>query len=126
MSEEWKTVVDDYGAPIEYAVSTLGRVKSLKSRTRMNRIMKGGEGPRSPEAKRRAVWLMDSYSSNSAKYWVDMLVARAFLGEGKTGAKLEHINGCDWDDRAENLRWREEGELPTSVLEPLPTPEQSD
>lgn len=120
--EEWKPVVDQYGVKIGYAVSNYGRVKSLKP-GREDRIMKGGGGPADRTPKRRAVWLMNSFDDNSRKYWVDELVARMFLGARPQNTRLVHTNSCLWDDRAENLAWVTEEELPNSVLIPLHTPE---
>lgn len=119
--EEWKQVVDTFNLPIGYAVSTWGRVKSLK-KGREGRIMTGGGGPGSRSPERRAVWLMDSFGGNSHRQWVDQLVAKAFLEEKPDGTRLVHINGCIWDDRVENLKWSTEEDLPTAVYAPLRTP----
>lgn len=120
--EEWKQVRDSYGAKIDYAVSNLGRVKSLKT-GREGRIMTGGGGWTDQTPARRAVWLMNSFDTNSRKHWVDELVAAAFVGERPEGARLDHINGCIWDDRAQNLKWATEDELPATIFEPIHTPE---
>lgn len=119
--EEWKQVVDPYGVLSEYAVSTWGRVKSLK-KGREGRIMTGGEGPASRSPERRAVWLMDSFADNSRKRWVDELVALAFIGDRPMGVRLVHVNGCVWDDRVENLKWATEEDLHTVAFAPFHTP----
>lgn len=123
--ERWEYVLDTYGVRSDYAVSTLGRVKSLK-KGREGRIMRGGGGPSDRTPHRRSVWLMNSFDSNSRKKWVDELVAVAFLGAQPMGTQLVHLNGCAWDDRAENLKWATEEDLPSSVHVPLHTPEDAE
>lgn len=104
--EEWKQARDTYGARIGYEVSNLGRVRSRKT-GREGRIMKGGEGWTSQIPRRRGVWLMNSFDDNSRRQWVDEMVAEAFLGRRPERGRVVHLNGVVWDDRVENLAYRE-------------------
>lgn len=102
--EEWRQVVDDFGARLEYDVSSLGRVRSQKP-GREGRIMSGGEGPEGTKAKTRLVWIMDSFHDTARPYRVDKMVAKAFLGPAGTKERVIHKNGMAWDDRLENLEY---------------------
>lgn len=106
-AEEWKPVLDHRdGEPTGYEVSSLGRVRSVHKGFE-GRILKGGEGPGNPSTAYRTVWVSDAYRTGSRRPRVDALVARAFLGEKPEGAVLRHLNGQEWDDRADNLAWED-------------------
>lgn len=97
-NEEWKSL-DFMGYP-NYAVSNLGRVKSLNyNKTGKHRIMKqclNGWGY--PHVQ---LW-------GDRKGWytrVHRLVAKAFVLNPKNNSQIDHINTVRTDNRAENLQW---------------------
>jgi hypothetical protein len=116
--EEWRPVINRYGNPSNYAVSSLGRVMS-KQPSFEGKILKNGEGPDSPSKLIRRVWVTDVIKGPNAPMRVDLIVALAFLGKPSDGVyRVVHKNGCIWDDRAENLAWAVD--VPPSHLTPAP------
>lgn len=121
LGEAWRPVTDGNGEKTGYEVSSMGRVRSMH-KGHMGKILKGGEGPMSTKAEPRTVWMIPLNSTRSIRPRVDKLVAKAFLDPAPLGARLVHLNGRVWDDRAENLKW-ESPELP-SVLPAAPIVER--
>jgi hypothetical protein len=114
--EVWKTVRIE-GESMPYEVSNLGRVRSM-NKAHKGKILKNGEGRANPEPKFRIVWITHPNRNRQLRPRVDKLVATAFLGDPEPGDRLIHLNGCEWDDRAENLLW-ESTDLPSSMHTPL-------
>lgn len=103
-TEEWRWIIDRYGEQSGYQVSSMGRVRTRHTRCD-GLILKGGEGPDSQDPKKRKVWLTDVLHPQSRPHSVEKLVAATFHERPRPGAKIQWINGCVWDNRAENVRW---------------------
>lgn len=86
--ENWKVIP----GLENYEVSNLGRIKNSKT----GKILKPG--------KRSDGYLFIGLK-NRKNYTIHSLVARAFLGHVPNGLKItvDHINGCQTDNRPENL-----------------------
>lgn len=93
MEEEiWKDVIGFEG---HYQVSNLGRVKNIFFRGKpRNQIIKGHRNKVSLGVKR-----------NRKNYYIDLLVAQAFLPKAEIMEVVDHINGDESDNRADNLKW---------------------
>lgn len=99
MTEEWRTIA---GWP-DYAVSNLGRVRRLSSRTcaKAGAILKATR--RSKGRPYLCVCLCrDGQTSVRA---VHVLVAEAFLGVRPKGQVPNHQDGDPTNNRASNLKW---------------------
>ncbi len=98
--EEWKTV-QDYP---DYAVSNLGRIKRLTSRT----CAKAGTILKTPgRSKARPYLSVDlCYPGGKRTELVHRLVAIAFLGEPPfIGAEVNHIDANKGNAAVSNLEW---------------------
>ena len=99
-----------------YQVSTLGRIKSL---ARARRGKSGSTVPihekimslaRKKETGRTKPYVEVKFRSGgprtekSKSFLVHRLVANAFIKELKPSDQVDHINGCHYDNRIENLR----------------------
>jgi hypothetical protein len=89
-SEQWKTVPGYVG---RYAVSNIGRVKSLKMRK-----------PLSLVRNKRGYVAVNLYKNGRVRnFTVHRLVAAAFIGEIPEGYHVNHKNGVKTDNRVTNL-----------------------
>jgi hypothetical protein len=113
--EEWRWIIDRYGQQSMYQVSSLGRVRTQHT-GRAGKILSGGEGPDSQSPKRRKVWLKDVLHPQSRPHSVEKLVAVMFHGRPKPGQKVIWLNGHQWDNRADNIRW---GSAHEEVVQPV-------
>ncbi|UVW54643.1 NUMOD4 domain-containing protein [Klebsiella variicola] len=100
MKEEWK-VIEGYE---NYAVSSLGRVKRITSRTcaKAGTILKAVR-----RSKSRAYLSVDlCYKGGKRTEMVHRLVALAFLGDPPfVNAEVNHIDGNKTNPCASNLEW---------------------
>jgi hypothetical protein len=126
--EEWRPIRNRHGEETKYDVSSLGRIRTNQPGFQGN-ILKNGEGPDNPGTTIRRVWVTDVLKTANAPARVDVLVARAFLGEPSDGTyTVVHKNGCVWDDRADNLAWRIDlnpSTLPSTPPRTTPSIEQA-
>ncbi|UUT22145.1 NUMOD4 motif-containing HNH endonuclease [Pseudomonas sp. T8] len=100
MEEQWKTILD---YP-DYAVSNLGRIKRLTTRT----CAKAGMILKTPgRSKSRPYLSVDlCYPGGKRTELVHRLVAVAFLGEPPfQGAEVNHIDADRGNAAASNLEW---------------------
>ncbi len=100
MEEQWKTI-QNYP---DYAVSNLGRIKRLTSRT----CAKAGTILRTPgRSKARPYLSVDlCYPGGKRTELVHRLVAIAFLGEPSfRGAEVNHIDADKGNAAVSNLEW---------------------
>ncbi|MDU9394545.1 NUMOD4 motif-containing HNH endonuclease [Pseudomonas sp. zfem002] len=100
MLEQWKTIAD---YP-DYAISNLGRVKRLTSRT----CAKAGSILKTPgRSKSRPYLSVDlCFLGGKRTELVHRLVAIAFLGEPPfAGAEVNHIDGNKGNASVTNLEW---------------------
>jgi len=97
--EEWRPIA---GYP-DYAVSNLGRIKRLTSRTcaKAGSILK--TPPRSKKAPYPAVDLCRDGETRT--FAVHQLVAAAFIGPCPDGIEVNHKNGDKTDPKASNLEY---------------------
>ena len=90
--EEWRDIVGFEG---HYQVSNLGRVKNIFFRGKpRNQLLNGFNNKVNIGTK-----------PNKKEYYIDWLVAKAFLPEAELMEVVEHINGDEKDNRADNLKW---------------------
>ncbi len=96
MNEIWKGIKDYEG----YAVSNIGRVKSLNyNRTGNERVLK-------TKRDKYGYLYANLYKDGVQKtFLVHRLVAEAFIPNPENKPFIDHINTIRDDDRAENLRW---------------------
>lgn len=100
VEEEWRQIP---GWP-DYAVSDLGRVKRLTSRT----CAKAGTILRTPlRSKKRPYPCVDLSRPGEKKHTVAVhnLVALAFIGEPPIGYEVNHIDGKKANPRLDNLEY---------------------
>jgi hypothetical protein len=97
--EEWRSIAD---WP-EYAVSNLGRIKRLTSRT----CAKAGSILKTPpRSKKNPYPAVDLCSDEKRRtFAVHQLVAAAFLGPCPDGLEVNHKNGDKTEPRASNLEY---------------------
>jgi len=102
-AEVWKPISD---FP-RYEVSNMGRVRSswCKNGRKEQFILK-------PRTRYNGYFCIDLYDSDPITGRVKVktvsihrLVARAFIGLCPEGYVIDHINGDNWDNRVENLRY---------------------
>lgn len=108
--EEWKTI-KDYP---DYEVSSLGRVRSLKTgkgARAVDGILKGGK-----DGSGYPIVSLCEINKKQKSWKVHRLVAEAFLPNPEAKKEIDHINRIRDDNRVENLRWatRKENNLNTS------------
>ena len=105
LNEEWRPVP---GYEERYAISSLGRVKSLK------RVVFGIKGYRRSISERilRAKTHKKGYlevslckEGRKSHFRVHILVMRAFVGPCPEGKQTRHLNGNHADNRTDNLRY---------------------
>lgn len=112
MEEIWRPVVGYEGL---YEVSNYGNVRSVdhygysRHRLKQNRLFKGKEIK--PYTKKGTDYKRVSLTKNGVKqkFYVHYLVARAFheiCGEWFDGSTVDHLNGIQNDNRAENLMFK--------------------
>lgn len=97
MEEIWRDVVGYEGL---YEVSSLGRIKSLKTGI----ILKDQKGRHGY----RTVWLYGKKSMpgrTGKNYFVHRIVAMAFCPNPSGFNEVNHKNEIKWDNRADNLEW---------------------
>ena len=92
MTEEWK---DIEGYDGDYQVSSLGRVRSLKSGK--TRVLK-------TSTNRKGYFLVNLYKRRRRCPRIGRLVAQAFLPDWDAALQVDHINGVKTEDHVENLR----------------------
>mgnify|MGYP003362066879 FL=1 len=99
--EEWKDIHNYEGL---YQVSNLGRVKSLKRRSKFKIIY---EDIIKKQTNVNHGYLIVSLSKNGKKknFYVHRLVAEAFIPKTETKNDVNHINENKHDNRAKNLEW---------------------
>ena len=90
VEEVWKDIPEHP----KYQISSLGRVKSLKT----GKVLIGGK------AHGYSVVTL-SENGRGKTFRVCRLVAKAFLPNPENKPQVDHINTVRDDDRAENLRW---------------------
>jgi hypothetical protein len=97
--EEWRPIAD---WP-EYAVSNLGRVKRLTSRT----CAKAGSMLKTPPRSKKSPYPAVDLCRDGERrtFAVHQLVAAAFLGPCSNGLEVNHKNGDKTDPKASNLEY---------------------
>lgn len=97
--ERWAPIA---GFELDYAVSTMGRVKrtSRAPRTRPGKILKC---PQHRVSRYRCVTLVARNKRRHAR--VHHLVCEAFIGPRPPGGEVNHLNGDKGDPRLENLEY---------------------
>lgn len=101
MEEIWKPVK---GHEDFYAVSNLGRIKSLPRIVQRWTTRQSSYAGRILTAKNGRVQL--HHGDVSTRRRLDVLVAQAFLGKCPEGQELVHINGDQEDCRLSNLKYK--------------------
>lgn len=96
-SEEWRDVVGYEGL---YQVSNLGVIRTFKYKCypegkQLKGTIKGG----------RYMVANLSKPGNSKNYYIHRIVAMAFIPNPHNFNSVNHINGINTDNRAENLEW---------------------
>lgn len=89
ISESWADIPGFNG---KYRISTLGRVRNVKTGNILRYGYKG------------TTLLYPSVNLGGRSYYVHRLVAEAFLGD-VPGYEVDHINGHTFDSRLSNLRY---------------------
>lgn len=100
--EEWKPVV---GLEGRYEVSTLGRIRSLPSRTGKGKIRKLPFD----RGYRRFGW-QDRETGKIVSELVHVTVARAFLGPRPVGSVIRHIDGDGLNNMLTNITYGSQSE----------------
>lgn len=114
MQEEWKKIDD------KYAVSTLGRVKSLPhyvpSKSGSKRLVR--ERILKQQLNGSSGYFVVNLGDSRRCVLVHRLVAEAFIPNRKGNPQVNHKNGLKIDNRVSNLEWvtREENMLHSCYL----------
>lgn len=110
MCEEWRPVAGYEGL---YEVSDLGRVKSLRFRTKIVNVLRSSPlilKPLLVGITTCCYWRVDLSDNGKKAFYVHRLVLEAFSGPCPKGHQCGHLNGNPQDNRHENLKWITPGE----------------